>query len=168
MNGKLATLFVTAVAVGVISWTGLRPSRVAGKVFGDRVGASRLAIVNQQSTTQRSLGAPGTTGTPGGHQYLYIQAVRYKPEVTTAHIDELLRSMEESLSKIPEIKSIRSCRVVGDNRQFDYAVLMEFDSLEDEKNYANSEIHRRWVKEHVTPGLAQDFSRMTIDMKSAR
>jgi len=167
MNRTTATMVITvAVALGVF-WIAVDAPKATGKAFGNRAAAPGLLAVIRQNVTQRSLDPSSSPQNPGVHRYLYIQAVRYKPEVSTAHIDEILRSMEETLSKIPEIKSIRSCRVVGDSRQYDYAVLMEFDSLEDQKAYANSEIHRRWVKEHNTVGLAQDVTRMTIDMGSA-
>lgn len=170
MNRKPTVLVLIVLAFGGMSWAMLRASKPATKALGRgiAVGDSHLAISPNRTLEALNAWGFGASENPAGHRYLYIQAVRYKPEVSTAQIDAILRSMDETLRKIPQIKSIKSYRVVGDPRTYDYAVLMEFDSLEDLKTYGNSEIHRRWVKEHNTVGLAQDVARMTIDMRSGQ
>ena len=81
---------------------------------------------------------------------IYVQAVRYKPSVTKARADELLRSMKQTFRKIPQVRSVRIGRVArSSGPAYEYAVIMEFDSLEDLKSYGQSETHRRWVKEHA-------------------
>lgn len=170
MTRKPTLLVLVVLAFGVISWATFGASKPAEKALGQGIagGGSRLAIPPNRASEVLNAWAFGASENPAGHRYLYIQAVRYKPTVSTAQIDAILRSMDETLRKIPQIKSIRSYRVVGDPRTYDYAVLMEFDSLEDLKTYGNSEIHRRWVKEHNTVGLAQDVARLTIDMNSSQ
>jgi hypothetical protein len=62
----------------------------------------------------------------------------------------MLEDLKTTFRAIPEIKSLEVGRVVDNNpKEYDYAVIMEFNSLEDKLKYANSEVHRRWVRENV-------------------
>jgi hypothetical protein len=59
------------------------------------------------------------------------------------------------LQAVPEVKSLEVGRILEDNKKdYDYAAIMRFDNLEDKLNYGNSEVHRRWVKEHVGDSIA--------------
>ena len=80
----------------------------------------------------------------------YIQAVRYKSSVSPDQARLMLESLKSTFRAIPEITSLEIGQVVDDNtKNYDYAVIMRFDSLVDKQNYANSEVHRQWVKKHV-------------------
>ncbi len=97
---------------------------------------------------------------------IYVQAVRYKPSVTAAQAEVMLRSLERTFRKIPQVRSVRIGRVVrSSGPAYEYAVIMEFDSLEDLKAYGESEIHRRWVKEHVGDRIDQHLM-LTVDAGS--
>jgi hypothetical protein len=95
---------------------------------------------------------------------LYIQTVRYKTEISQGQIRELLQSLQNTLSRISEVKSIRVGRIVDEPRAYDYAIAMEFDSLDDLHSYANSPIHRQWVQTH-NPGPLTD-SHMTLTIQT--
>jgi hypothetical protein len=95
---------------------------------------------------------------------LYIQTVRYKPEVPVAQIEQLLNSLQETLSRIPQIKSIRIGHVIDENRIYDYGVIMEFDNVDDLKSYGKSDIHTNWVKEHNPVALSAGHSTLTLRM----
>ncbi len=94
---------------------------------------------------------------------VYVQAVRYKPSVTEDQAGEMLRDLKRTLRRIPQVRSIRIGRVArSSGPAYEYAVIMEFDSLEDLKAYGESEIHRRWVKDHAA-GLIDDHLMLTVD-----
>lgn len=95
---------------------------------------------------------------------LYIQIVRYKPDVSAERVKQLLTSLQETLSAIPQIRSIRVGRVIDDNRTYDYAVAMEFDNVNDMRTYGNSVIHQNWVKEHNPVALSAAHATLTLQM----
>lgn len=109
----------------------------------------------------------GLSEQSGRPPILYIQTVRYKPEVSSETVEELLRSLQESLSAIPQIRSIRIGQVIDESRMYDYAVVMEFDSVNDLRTYGNSEIHKNWVKERNPVRLSAGHSTLTLQMTSS-
>ena len=93
---------------------------------------------------------------------VYIQLVRYKG-ITQARIEELLRSAERTLGMMPEVKAITAGRVARDSSEsYDYALIMEFDSLSDLTAYGQSEVHRRWVEQNNVAPLIQNHLMLTI------
>ena len=132
---------------------------IAIRFVGSKVnGCQRDAIIQAlevgpgdggQGSPAKSIAAGVETGAPESN-ITYIQAVRYKSSVTPEKAETLLRDLKLTLGQIPEIKSLVVGRVVEDNtKDYDYAVIMKFNSLEDKLNYGNSEVHRRWVKDNV-------------------
>ena len=108
----------------------------------------------------------GSVAAAGRHPVIYVQAVRYKPSVTPAEAEQMLRSLKQTFRKIPQVRSVRIGRVArSSGPPYEYAVVMEFDSLEDLKLYGESEIHRRWVKEHVGDRIDQHLM-LTVDAGS--
>ena len=68
---------------------------------------------------------------------------------------------------MPEVKAVKVGHIVGDSRQYDYALILEFNSLEDLKQYGNSEVQQRCVKDHNAANLAAGFLRLMIDIEPA-
>src|SRR5580698_7598083 len=112
MNRKTTMLVLPVLAFGGMSWAMLRASRPAAKTLGGGIalGSSRLTVSPNLAPEALNAWGFGASENLAGHRYLYIQAVRYKPEVSTAQIDAILQSMDETLRKIPQIKSIKSYR----------------------------------------------------------
>lgn len=55
---------------------------------------------------------------------IYVQAVRYKPSVTEAQAEEMLRSLKQTFRKIPQVRSIRIGRVArSSGPAYEYAVI---------------------------------------------
>lgn len=135
----------------------LGPSHVA-PLFGKTAQGSAVssALPKGQSDNGQGSSSAGTV--------LYIQTVRYKSSVSTAQIDELLGSLQHTLIRISEVKSIRIGRIVDDSRQYDYAIAMQFDNLNDLRSYASSPIHRQWVQSHNPGPLTQGHMTLTIQM----
>ena len=131
-----------AVLPAVLLLASLLPSR-----------CTRAAAVDHPTCS----GGPSAQGT-----VLYIQTVRYKSETSQAQIRDLLQSLQSTLSRISEVKSIRVGRIVDEPRAHDYAIAMEFDSLDDLHSYANSPIHRQWVETHNPGPLTASHMTLTI------
>jgi hypothetical protein len=132
---------------------------IAIRLVGSKVeGCQREAMLqaleigpgdSEPASTAKTLTAVSPSG-GSDHEFIYIQAVRYKDSITPERAQQLLESLKTAFKAIPQIKSIEVGRVVEDNtKNYDFAVILTFDSLEDKKNYGNSEVHRRWVKENV-------------------
>jgi Stress responsive A/B Barrel Domain len=94
---------------------------------------------------------------------VYIQLVRYK-DTTPAHIEQLLRSAEQTFGKMPEVKGIRAGRIIRDSsKSYDYALIMEFDNMSDLTAYGNSEVHRQWVQQNGVMPLIQNHLMVTVE-----
>jgi len=143
-------------------YNGIRPQHgaIAIRLVGSKVdGCQRDAMVQAleigpgdggQGSTAKSISASLRTDSATEPGIIYLQAVRYKSSVTPEKAKLMLEDLKTTFLAIPEIKSLEVGRVVEDNqKEYDYAVLMKFKSLEDKLNYANSEVHRRWVRENV-------------------
>jgi hypothetical protein len=103
-----------------------------------------------QGSTAKSISASLRTESAAEPDIIYLQAVRYKSSVTPEKAKLMLQDLKTTFRAIPEIKSLEVGRVVEDNHEeYDYAVIMKFNSLNDKLSYANSEVHRRWVKDNV-------------------
>jgi hypothetical protein len=101
-----------------------------------------------------------------GRRILYVQAVKYKQTVTPAEADNILRAARDTFARVPQVRSVSIGRVVRTNGPgYEYALVMEFDSLDDQWAYGASEIHRQWVKEHSDTQLEQHLM-LTIDTMS--
>jgi hypothetical protein len=149
----------SVLALGATSWALKGVSKVLEtltvKVSRSKASALRTAAVGSAIAAEAISGAP---------PILYIQTVRYKPEVPAAQIEQLLESLKETLSRIPQIKSIRIGHVIDENRVYDYGVIMKFDSVDDLQSYGKSEIHTNWVKEHNPVALSAGHSTLTLRM----
>jgi hypothetical protein len=154
-----------------VAWASTKVPNALGKEKGAKIAALTPATLASAPGAEASgCAASGSASVrpSEGRRILYIQTVRYKPEVSTVQIDQLLKSMEETLIKIPQIKSLRVGHIVDKTRQYDYAVVMEFDNLEDLHTYGNSEIHQGWVKEHNPVPLGAGHMTLTIQMDSGQ
>ena len=140
----------------------IRPQHgtIAIRFVGSKVdGCQRDAMIQAlemgpgdggQGSTAKSISASLRTDRATEPSFIYVQAVRYKSSVTPEKAELMLQDLKTTFRAIPEIKSLDVGRVVENNpKEDDYAVTMKFNSLEDKLNYANSEVHRRWVKENV-------------------
>jgi len=73
----------------------------------------------------------------------HVVAFRWIPEATPAQIDAVTAALRALPGKIPEIRSFRCGPDVGVNDgNWDYAVVAEFDSLEDQTIYRDHPEHR--------------------------
>jgi hypothetical protein len=136
--------------------------------FSGIKGVSRAITSSPANSVNEVAAEAGVSEHSGRPPILYIQTVRYKPEVSSETIHELLRSLQESFSAIPQIRSIRIGQVIDETRVYDYAVVMEFDTVNDLRTYGNSEIHKNWVKEHNPVALSAGHSTLTLQMTSGR
>ena len=108
----------------------------------------------------------GTLQAARRHRIVYVQAVRYKVSVTHAQAEEMLRDLKRTFRKLPQVRSIRIGRVErSSGPAYEYAVIMEFDSLEDLESYGKSDLHRGWVKKHAG-GLIDQHLMLTVDAGS--
>jgi len=152
-------LSASMLAFGATSWA----LKGVSKVFASATsGISRSKNATLRMNTAAVGSAVAAEALSGRPPILYIQTVRYKPEVPPVQIEQLLKSLQETLSRIPQIKSIRIGHVIDANRVYDYGVIMEFDSVDDLKSYGKSEIHTNWVKEHNPVGLSAGHSALTM------
>jgi hypothetical protein len=118
-----------------------------------------------RGATVAALLATALSSEPAGrlHPIIYVQAVKYKPSVSAAQADDILRSARETFARIPQVRSIRIGRVARTNVPgYEYALIMEFDNLDDLRTYGASEIHRDWVKEHAA-NLIDQHLMLTVD-----
>jgi hypothetical protein len=168
MNRRKAMqgISVSALAFSATSWA-FRGSRVFANVAGGIRSFSRAPATLRTKSADMGAAAFAAEGLSARPPFLSIQATRYKPEVSSAQIDQLVRSMQEALSRIPQIKSLRVGQVIGENRAYDYVVVMEFDNLDDMKSYGNSDIHKNWVREHNPVALTATDTALTLQMDSS-
>jgi len=155
------------MALNATSWAFREVSGVLANVAGGSSSGSRAPGTLQTNTADMDAAVFAAEGVSRRPPILYIQTVRYKPEVPRAQIKQLLTSLQETLSSIPQIKSIRIGHVIDENRVYDYGVVMEFDNVDDLKSYGNSDIHRNWVREHNPVPLSADHSTLTLRMDSS-
>jgi hypothetical protein len=167
MNRRKAIqgISVSVLAFSATSWAFRGVSRVFANIAGGIRSFSRAPATLRTKTADMAFAAEELSANP---PFLSIQATRYKPEVSPAQIDQLVRSMQEALSRIPQIKSLRVGQVIGENRAYDYVVVMEFDNLDDMKSYGDSDIHRNWVREHNPVALTATDMALTLRMDSTR
>lgn len=106
---------------------------------------------------------PHAAQVPSQHRIIYVQAVKYQASVTPAHAAETLRSARETFRRMPQVRSVRIGRVTRTNSgAYEYALIMEFDSMDDLKAYAESAVHRQWVREHSDVPIEQHLM-LTVD-----
>jgi Stress responsive A/B Barrel Domain len=138
---------------------------VAGSFSPSHLNPVLGMTARQPTTFMRAAAADRPTANGGASAdgtVLYIQTVRYRSETSDAQIKELLESLQRTLSRISEVKSIRVGRIVDQPREYDYAVAMEFDNLDDLRSYANSPIHRQWVQAHNPGPVTASHMTLTI------
>jgi hypothetical protein len=136
--------------------------------FGGINSISRPITLSPSNSADELAAQTGVAEHSGWPPILYVQTVRYKPEVSSDTIDQLLTSLQRTLSAIPQIRSIRIGQVIDESRMYDYAVVMEFDTVNDLRTYGNSEIHKNWVKEHNPVALSAGHSTLTLQMTSGQ
>jgi hypothetical protein len=101
--------------------------------------------------------------TSGQNPIIYVQAVRYKNTVTSEKAQLLLQSLKNTFRTLPQVKSVEVGSVVDANqKEYDYAVVMRFNNLEDKQAYGNSEVHRRWVQDNHVLDLIDKHLMLTI------
>jgi hypothetical protein len=80
---------------------------------------------------------------------------RFSPESTTEQVDALAAGLRTLPAQIPEIRSYQVGPNVGDEvENWHFAVVADFDNVDDWRSYANHPIHRAVVADFVHPILA--------------
>jgi hypothetical protein len=156
---------ISELALSTMSWVFSKVSGILGGAVGEVTKDGLSAIVSLR-TTSNDIAVASLAVEPHSKKapILYIQATRYKQEVKSDQIKQLLRSLQETLSSIPQIKSIRVGEIIDTDRLYDYVVVMEFDSINDLKSYGNTDIHKKWVREHDPVSLTASDSTLTFRM----
>ena len=157
----------------------IRPQNgvVALRFVGSKVdGSQRDAMVQAleigpgdggQSSSPKTIGSGSASDSSGKNQVIYVQAVRYKNSVTPERAQLLLQSLKNTFRTIPEVKSVEVGSVVEDNqKEYDYAVVMRFNNLEEKRAYGNSEVHRRWVHDNNAVDAIDKHLMLTIQSDS--
>jgi hypothetical protein len=156
----------------------IRPQNgvIALRLVGSKIGGCQTDAMLQalevgpgdggQGANPRSIATVSASGNPT--PIIYVQAVRYQSSVTPEKAQVLLQSLKNTLQTIPQVKSVEVGSVVDDSqKQYDYAVVMRFDNLEDKHAYGESEVHRRWVKDNNVLDLIDKHLMLTIQSYSS-
>jgi hypothetical protein len=160
MMAKTKELTMVLVLASGMTWAAMK----AGTSPAKAVAPNGSIPVESGTRTARpqSQSAPSAGEKLSRDRIVYIQLLRYKG-TTTPHIEELLRSAEQTFGAMPEVRAIRAGQITTDSSQsYDYALIMEFDNMSDLTAYGNSGVHRQWVEQnHVAP-LLQNHLMVTI------
>jgi hypothetical protein len=194
-NQRIITIYINGqkVAEGLDVWAtagganravdlvynDIRPQNgvVALRFVGSRVdGCQRDAMLQAleigpgdggQGSSPKTIGSGSPRDNSGKTQVIYVQAVRYKNSVTPERAQLLLQSLKNTFRTIPEVKSVEVGSVVEDNqKEYDYAVVMRFNNLEEKRAYGNSEVHRRWVHDNNVGDAIDKHLMLTIQSDS--
>ena len=134
---------------------------IAIRLVGSKVGGCERDAMLQalevgpgdggQGSTAKSLASlPQANPTTEAGMIAPVSGRPLKGSVSPDQAKSMLEDLKTTFRAIPEIKSLEVGRVVEDStKDYDYAVILRFNSLEEKQAYGNSEVHRRWVKEHV-------------------
>ena len=160
MTATTKELTIVLILVSGMTWGALRAHTFAAAPAAANGGVHlKSGSPAAPSKKQSALSA----GEKSSHdRIVYVQLVRYKG-TTTPHIEELLRSAVKTFGAIPGVKAIRAGQITRDSSQsYDYALIMEFDTMRDLTAYGDSETHRQWVEQNHVGPLLQNHLMVTI------
>lgn len=87
--------------------------------------------------------------------YRHTVVFRFSPESTTAQAEALATALAELPAQIPEIRSYQVGPNVGDNvENWHFAVVADFDNVDDWRVYRDHPIHLAVIAEFIHPILA--------------
>jgi len=93
----------------------------------------------------------GDSGVAIYHQVVF----RFKPEVTQAQIDEVLESGKKAISGIPQVVALTVGKVLQENSEFPYGLVVGVKSEEDLQAYRSHPDHQNWLQEEYRPLVEQ-------------
>ena len=86
----------------------------------------------------------------------HVVLFRWKPEVTSSHIDEAEHALAELPSKVPSIRSYVFGRNLGINPgTYDYAVIAEFDDRAGYLEYRDHPDHQAFIARYTADFVSE-------------
>ena len=85
----------------------------------------------------------------------HVSLLTFKPEATDAQIDAITQALSELPARLPKLRSYTFGRDARINAgQASFAVVADFDTVDDYLEYRDDAEHRRILAELITPVLA--------------
>jgi Stress responsive A/B Barrel Domain len=85
----------------------------------------------------------------------HVSLLTFTPEATDAQIDAIAQALSGLPARLPKLRSYTFGRDAGINTgQASFAVVADFDTVDDYLEYRDDAEHRRILSELITPVLA--------------
>ena len=82
----------------------------------------------------------------------HVVCFRWNEGTSPDQVDEVAAALRALPATIPEIRSFRCGADVGVNDgNWDFAVVADFDSIDDQTTYRDHPAHQRVITEHIAP-----------------